>query len=389
MIVFRLSCIVILAALACAAGAEPPPNLLIGYSELRTDLPGGRHVNVATMRAVAVNADGTGRRALAEKLTDEASTCTQFVGWSSDGRIAVIGRGWESPANGAWEEEHKTFRFTAADYLYDSYLLDLATGQATNVTAVKRVSFYNTGLFFWPGDPTRLGFQALVDGESHPFSMDRDGGNKRDLTKGSKGFAYGFNASPDGKRVAYHKDYQVYLANADGSDARRVETKNPFNFCPTWSPDGTELLFLSGEHYNCHPYLVGADGNGLRKLADRAGYKGVVNFLDVPDFHGGSSDVPVWSSDGKTIYFTAHVGRNVELFRVAHDGKAERLTDTPVGTLHYHPTPSPDGKWLAYGSLRDGVRQLYVMHLVDKNERPLTKLAKAMPRCGRTGSPWL
>ena len=41
---------------------EPPPDVLLGYSELRTDLPGGRYVNVRTMRAVTVKADGTGRR---------------------------------------------------------------------------------------------------------------------------------------------------------------------------------------------------------------------------------------------------------------------------------------------------------------------------------------
>jgi TolB protein len=41
---------------------ETLPDLLIGYTELRTDLPGGRFVNVATMRAVVIKADGTGRR---------------------------------------------------------------------------------------------------------------------------------------------------------------------------------------------------------------------------------------------------------------------------------------------------------------------------------------
>jgi Tol biopolymer transport system component len=351
---------------------ETPPDLLIGYTELRTNLPGGRHANVATMRAAVVKADGTGRRLLAEDLTREADSSTQFSGWSPDGRTAVITRGWESPENARWEEEHKTFRFTREGWLVDAYLLDLETGKATDLTAVERVSFYNTGLFFWPGDPKQLGFQALIDGNSHPFRMDRDGKNKRDLTADSKQFAYGFSAAPDGKRVAYHKDYQVYLADADGSNAVQVKTGKPFNFVPLWSPDGAELLFLSGEHDDCHPYLVRADGTGLRKLADRGGYKGTIDFLDVPDFHGGSSDTPVWSAGGQAVFYTGQVGRNVELFRVSRDGKAEQLTDTPAGSLHYHPVPSPDGKWLAYGSKREGVRQLYLMRLEDRKERRLT-----------------
>src|SRR5205814_678626 len=77
-----------LAAAALTSGAvqanprvEPPPDLLIGYTEFRTDLPGGRYFNVATMRAGVIKADGTGRRVLAEELTREAGSWTQFVGW--------------------------------------------------------------------------------------------------------------------------------------------------------------------------------------------------------------------------------------------------------------------------------------------------------------------
>ena len=44
-----------------------------------------------------------------------------------------------------------------------------------------------------------------------------DGTNKLDLTKDSKEFAYGFSASPDGRRIAYHKSYRVYVAGADGT----------------------------------------------------------------------------------------------------------------------------------------------------------------------------
>ncbi len=356
--------------------AEPPPDLLIGYTELRTNLPGGRHGNVTTMRAVVVKADGTGRRALAEELTREKCSWTQFAGWSPDGETAILGRGWESAENGKWEEEHKDFRFTADGWLYDMYLLDLAGGKATNVSAVERVSFYNGGLFYWPGDDTKFGGSALIDGNLHPFRMDRDGRNKHDLIKDTKEFAYGASASPDGKRIAYHKSYQVYVADADGSNARQVKTGQPFNFLPQWSPDGAWLLFLAGEHYDCHPHVVRADGSGLKKLASRGGYKGVVEFLDVPDFHGGSSDYPVWSTDSRSVFYTAKAGGSVELFRVTLDGKSTQLTDSPAGTLHYHPEPSPDGKWLAYGSKREGVRQLYLMRLDDKQERRLTDLAE-------------
>jgi Tol biopolymer transport system component len=365
---------VVLACIQSGRAADTPwPTQWIGYTELRADLPGGRHANVRTMRATLVKADGTGRRRLAGDLANEADAWTQFAGWSPDGSVAIVGRGWQSPDNARWEEDHKEFRFTARGWLYDSYLVYLSSGRAENITSVDRVSFYNSGLFFWPGDPARLGFTALVDGNSHPFRMDRDGRNKIDLTKASNEFAYGFNAARDGRRIAYHKSYQVFLANADGSDSRRVETGKPFNFAPTWSLDGKWVLFLAGEHYDCHPYVVGGDGLGLRKLADRGGYKGLVEFLDVPDFHGGSSDVPVWSADGRSVFYTAQKDLAVELFSVGLQGAPERLTTSVAGTLHYHPVPSPDGKWLAYGSKRNGVRQIFVMRLGDRQERQVTQ----------------
>jgi Tol biopolymer transport system component len=356
---------------------EPPPDLLIGYTEFRTDLPGGRYVNVWTMRAAVVKAGGTGRRVLAEELTREKGAWVQFYGWSPDGKTATLLRGWESEENGQWEEKHKAFRYSADGWLYDGYLFDLKSGKATNVTGVERVSHYNVGLGFMPGDPTNLGFLALVGGVNRPFRMDLDGKNKRDVIKDSPNLVHGMSVSPDGKRGAYEtENYQLYLAGGDGSNAKHVKTGQRFNFLPSWSPDGSWVLFLAGEHYDCHPHVVKPDGTGLKKLASRNGYRGVIDYLDVYDFHDGSSDYPVWAPDGKSVFYTAKVGRNVELFRVTLVGKSEQLSDTPEGTVHYHPRPSPDGKWLLYGSKRDGVRQLYLMRLEDKKEHRLTDLKK-------------
>jgi Tol biopolymer transport system component len=368
----RLPTTVIVAGLSNTPSVELlKPQRFIGYTEYRTNLPGGRHVNNITMRACVVGEDGRGRKQLAPDLVKEPNTWTQFAGWSPDGKQAVIGSGWESPENAAWEEEHKTFRFNDG-WKYDVHLLDLKSGKNTNMTAIERVSNYNSGLFFWPGDPNRLGFTALINGDSHPYSMDRDGRNKKDLTEGSKEFAYGFTASPEGKRISYHKSYQIYLADADGSNARKIETGNSFNFAPTWSSDGEWVMFVSGEHYNCHPYVVRRDGTGLKKIADRQGYRGVVEFLDVPDFHGGSSDVPIWSPDGQWVYYTAKFGDSIELMRTKLDGTPERLTNSDRPTLHYHPIFSRDGKKLLFGSNRSGARQLHTMNPDGKDARQIT-----------------
>ena len=113
------------------------PDLLIGYTEFRADLPGGRYVNVATRRAVVVKADGTGRRVLAEELTREAGFSTQFVGWSPEGKAARLSRYWKSDEAGKWEEGHKTFRPVGEGFRHDAYLVELASGKATKETPVE------------------------------------------------------------------------------------------------------------------------------------------------------------------------------------------------------------------------------------------------------------
>jgi TolB protein len=374
----RLLLLLFIVFFAFTSGAQArqkadPPGILIGYTELRTNLPGGRHANVRTMRATVVKADGTGRQRLAEDLEKEPDTWTQFAGWSPDGKTAILGVGWQAPENAKWEEENKQFRMDEGRWKVDSCLFDLVSGKITNVTAVERVSHYNGGLFYFR-DGRGLGFTPLIKGVSKPYVMDLDGRNKRDVSGKGAGFTYGYNASPDGKLICYHENYQIYVSNVEGTNKKHLRTGNPFDFVPTWSPDGKWILFVSGEHYNCHPHIVRPDGTDLKKLADRGGYRGVVEFLDVFDFHGGSSDLPVWSVDGMQVYYTAQVGKSVELFQTTLDGKASQLTKSADGVLHYHPEPSPDGKWLVYGSLRDGVRQIYVMNLDDRSERRITDL---------------
>src|SRR2546425_10322070 len=124
------------ATLRSGPQGDAPPDLLIGYTEHRTDVPGGRHANVKTRRAVVVKADGTGRRVLAEELTREAGYSTQFVGWSPGGKAARLSCDWKSEEVGKWEEEHKDFRTTGDGVRHDMYLVDLASGKATKQTPV-------------------------------------------------------------------------------------------------------------------------------------------------------------------------------------------------------------------------------------------------------------
>lgn len=366
---FALICSI---SFATCSSADNPSPLLIGYTESRNDIEGGQFFNWETSRACIVRADGTGRKVLGEELIQQDHAWTQFAGWSPDGKLAVLLSLWESPENAAWEREHRTFRMTEG-WLVDTCLLDHATGRIQNLTAIDRVSIYNTGLFFLPGGGG-YGFTPLIDGISRPYVMDSDGRNKRDVSGDGRGFAYGYSASPDGQLISYHENYQIFISAADGSGKHQVQTGHPFNFVPQWSPNGEWLLFVSGEHYNCHPYIVRRDGSGLRKIADRGGYRGVMERLKYPDFHSESSDVPVWSADGQLVFYTAKVGDSIELMRVDLEGRVTQLTKSPPGTRHYHPAVSPDNRQLLFGSDRSGLMQLYVANLDGTSVQPITNV---------------
>ena len=233
-----LAAVLLLVVFSVRADERGTDPSLIGFTELRTNLVGGRHANVRTMRAVVVRADGTALNRIAEELADEPDAWTQFAGWSPDGKQAIVSRGWQHSENGRWEDEHKTFRMLPGKWSLDMCLVELATGIVSNVTSVDRVSHYNGGLFFMPNEKG-LGFTPLINGQSKPFVMDSDGRNKRDVSGKGAGFAYGYSASPDGRLISYHENYQVYIANADGSGKRHIKTGHPFVFSPRcfdWSP---------------------------------------------------------------------------------------------------------------------------------------------------------
>ncbi len=142
---------IVLLNLIVSASLAQSESFAIGYTELRTNLPGGRHANVRTMRAIVAQADGGGRKTIASDLVDSPNAWTQFAGWSPDGKQAIVSRGWQDPENAQWEEEHKSFRMNPGKWSLDSCLVDNVSGKITNVTAVDRVSHYNGGLFFVAG----------------------------------------------------------------------------------------------------------------------------------------------------------------------------------------------------------------------------------------------
>ena len=105
--------------------------------------------------------------------------------------------------------------------------------------------------------------------------------------------------SPDGERLAFGLEDEVYTVRLDGTD-RRLIVNDLWANQVLWSPDGAELLLASDDGV----YVVGADGSGLRKLG--------------PSNLGVKS--AIWSSDGSTIAARHELDDESLVFTMNRDG---------------------------------------------------------------------
>jgi len=158
---------------------------------------------------------------------------------------------------------------------------------------------------------------------------------------------------------------EIYVVNADDTGWRRLTDDPAEDVCPDWSPDGTQLVFITARHdpnptgcfRDCsyEIYVMNADGSNPRRLTD----------TPANELH------PVWSPDGSQIAFASARDGNNEIYVMDSDGSnARRLTDTEAGEMH--PTWSPDGSRIAFNSDRDGNWEIYVIDADGSNPRRLT-----------------
>jgi Tol biopolymer transport system component/serine/threonine protein kinase len=149
---------------------------------------------------------------------------------------------------------------------------------------------------------------------------------------------------------------QIFLENIDGTNLVQL-TKLEGGACqPAWSPDGSRLVFtspcrgrgdfLDGAYSDSSLFMMNADGTGIKQL------------MNVP----GADFDPDWSPDGKKIAFTSLRDGNKQIYTLDVDSLAvTRLTNLDVNIENSEPGWSPDGKKIAYLVKRVGTYQVWVM----------------------------
>jgi hypothetical protein len=99
--------------------------------------------------------------------------------------------------------------------------------------------------------------------------------------------------SPDGRKIAFASarsgHFEIWVADAEGSNPTQLTFWNRYTGTPRWSPGGDEIAADSQEGKRTDIYAIGVNSGQTRKITAGAGR----NFI------------PSWSRDGKWIYFVS------------------------------------------------------------------------------------
>ena len=144
--------------------------------------------------------------------------------------------------------------------------------------------------------------------------------------------------SPDGTQLVFQStrdgETDIYVMGADGSNPTRL-TEEDYNGSPSWSPDGTKIAFSSGNDDGIAIFVMGSDGSAPTRLTYR-----------------GNNGSPSWSPDGARIAFAATPtpSANLEIYVMGSDGS--NLTRLTEEGWNDSPVWSPDGSKIAFVSNR-------------------------------------
>jgi TolB protein len=188
--------------------------------------------------------------------------------------------------------------------------------------------------------------------------------------------------SPDHRRIAFQSsrdgNWEIYVANADGSDVRRLTDDDARDGEPSWSPDGKRIVFVRDGHL----FEMRSDGGGVHTLGNDGewpswasdgkslasdvefgGHHGIVASApgrSVGQYGAPENRRPRWSPQGDTLAYECLIGGHWHICVLDPAAGHERVL-TGRDSDAFAPTWSRDGKSIAFINDRDGNDQLFVM----------------------------
>lgn len=200
--------------------------------------------------------------------------------------------------------------------IYDSFEIFTADLEGNIIAQLTDEPGYNAEATVSPmGD--RIVFTSLRSGDMELFTMNLDGSDVKQITS-DLGYDGGAFFSPDGSKIIWRasrptsdediKEYkdllaeglvkptemELYVANADGSEARKLTDLGQANWAPFFHPSGEKIIFASNHMtergYPFNLFMINLDGTGLTKITDDTTFDAF----------------PVFSNNGKYLVFSSN-----------------------------------------------------------------------------------
>ena len=278
------------------------------------------------------------------------------------------------PSPGAWSPDGKYVAFIwARDGINQLWAIPSTGGWPLQLTDVSLNVTVGTNTLYdrrltarpdWSPRGHQIAFTAIYgdEKESSLWVVSLDGGGPRRLTHHA-GSDRTPSWSPDGSQIAFvclrDSVDDLWLVATQGGAPTQL-TYNRFNDVdPSWSPDGKTILFSSqrGEDYFCQEICTVPSAGGRESV--------------LTTYESDSDRYPRWAPDGQHIYFISDRSGYDEIWRMDVNGdnavQMTPRTNQDKGEF----SVSPDGKWLAYESIRRSNIDILAISTADKEAEPV------------------
>ncbi len=266
-------------------------------------------------------------------------------------------------------------------------------------------------------DGSAVLFTRVEGGSTWLYRIAVFGGEARRVTEGTDG-----EWSPDGKQIAFLRTQQeqakvetaLWVADADGTNARRVRSMDGVYRTPRWSPDGRWIaatsLVQGITSESAQIALLKPDGSELRFLQPVRGGQ-ISNVLwagsddliyaralsvaavgpNIPSnatrlvrqrITGGTPEIILWYpgvvigmdaiGPGQLVFDATSARENLRERLLAADSKEKPRWLTRGTSIDRQPIYSPDGKWVVFSSNRAGNLDIWEVSTQDGSVRRLT-----------------
>jgi len=171
---------------------------------------------------------------------------------------------------------------------------------------------------------------------------------KRRMKWSFKGLTTGAAVSPDGKRVAIILSFQgnpeLYII--DGNNYTRLtNTKNASEGCPSWSPDGRKIVYVSDETRSQQLHIIDIATKKSRRLTSK----------------GRQNVEPDWGKDGRITYVSNGVVKVID----PAEGDSTAKTITKDGGWK-HPSWARDGRHI----VASNGKSLFILDTMEDGDAP-------------------